>query len=269
MLLIHGLEGDAADLERFRIACRQWGIQPLIFDYPNDGPLAWSGERLAVDLKALNTKYPRLRMAMVAHSMGGLVARHALELRLKESCGVTDVFFLGTPHRGSSTAVAQPVLEIALPLLQGKGLGVDMLCDGLGEAGDDLLPSSEFLKQLAQLRRVAGVRYHVAIGTKSFLTEDQRLALERNVQALFAKIEIAKPLEAQMLEFLRSDELKTGKGDGAVSVVSAHLDGAESERRFELNHVELLFLPGALPSDNPVFRWTVETLRWPQAAPRP
>lgn len=268
VLLIHGLEGGAVELERFRVACRFWGIQPLIFDYPNDGPLAWSGERLAIELKALTAKYPGLRIAIVAHSMGGLVARHALEISLKDSCGVTDVVFLGTPHRGSSLARAQPVLEVVLPLLQGTGLGTEMLCDGLGEAGDDLLPTSDFLKQLAQARRVAGVRYHVAIGTKSFLTEEQRLALERKVQTLFSKVQIAKVLEAEMLEFLRSDELKTGKGDGAVSIVSAHLDGAVSERQFDLNHLELLALPGVVSQDSPLFRWTVETLRCPQGTPR-
>jgi hypothetical protein len=268
LLLIHGLEGSAADLERFRLACCNWGIQAIVFDYPNDAPLAWSGDRLALELKELTKKYPSLRMSIVAHSMGGLVARHALEVSLQSGSGVTDVFFLGTPHRGSSLAVAQPVLELALPLLQGSGFGIDMLSDGLGEAGDDLRPGSEFLKQLGKARRVAGVRYHVAIGKKSFITPEQGLGLVRQVQTVFERLRVPKNLETQMLGFLQSDELQSGKGDGAVSVTSARLDGTDNEKQFDLNHLQLLSLPGAQPEDSPIFRWTVETLGWAKGMPK-
>ena len=35
------------------------GVQTLVFDYPNDGPIAWSGDRLSDDLKALSARNTR------------------------------------------------------------------------------------------------------------------------------------------------------------------------------------------------------------------
>ena len=75
-------------------------FKALVFDYPNDGPIAWSGDRLSDDLKALSAPNPGLRMVIVAHSMGGLVSRYCLETPGKQPSCVTDLFTLGTPHHG-------------------------------------------------------------------------------------------------------------------------------------------------------------------------
>ena len=58
ILLVHGLESRSDELRRFQQACRIWGVQTLVFDYPNDGPIAWSGDRLSEDLKAIAEKNP-------------------------------------------------------------------------------------------------------------------------------------------------------------------------------------------------------------------
>ncbi len=102
ILLIHGLESHAGQFDRFQQACRKWGVQTLVFDYPNDGPIAWAGDRLSDDLKALSARNPRLRVVIVAHSMGGLVSRYCLETPGKLPGCVTDLFTLGTPHAGSA-----------------------------------------------------------------------------------------------------------------------------------------------------------------------
>ena len=117
ILLIHGVESNANAMSELSRACHNWGVQVLTFDYPNDGPLATSGERLNEDLRKLSAKHSRFQVVIVAHSMGGLVARYCLERPGKKPGCVTDLFTLGTPHRGSRLAGAQPWLELLFEVL--------------------------------------------------------------------------------------------------------------------------------------------------------
>ena len=57
-------------------------------------------------------------------------------------------------------------------------------------------------------------------------------------------------------------ELEDGLGDGAVAVEAALLPGVESRRTFELNHVQLVSLPGDRPEMSELFQWIMETLGW-------
>ncbi|MGC4003069.1 MAG: alpha/beta fold hydrolase [Pirellulales bacterium] len=104
VVLLHGFQSNRAVLEPLTAVCRRLGLQTLIFDYPNQGPIAWSGERLAADSRALSEKHPDFRTAIVAHSMGGLVARYALECDPRPPSCVTDLVTLGTPHHGAEMA---------------------------------------------------------------------------------------------------------------------------------------------------------------------
>jgi hypothetical protein len=174
LLVIHGLEATHADLEPFARACRATNIQLLTFSYPNDGPLAPAGKRLHQELHELARKHPRLRVAVVGLSMGGLVGRYAFEAIGTEACGMTDLFLIGTPNQGSALVVESGFLELVYQMLPGgmKGFSASF-ADGLGEAADDLEPGSEFLASLNALPRAAGVRYHVGIGTRSYLNAEQ------------------------------------------------------------------------------------------------
>jgi len=53
VLLVHGLESGSIELEPLAGAFRESGVQVLTFDYPNDGPPSWSGERLSRELNDL------------------------------------------------------------------------------------------------------------------------------------------------------------------------------------------------------------------------
>ncbi|HEY1785178.1 MAG TPA: alpha/beta fold hydrolase, partial [Pirellulales bacterium] len=165
LLLIHGLESHADEFDRFQQACRAWGVQTIVFDYPNDGPIAWSGDRLSEDLQRLSARHPQLRVVIVAHSMGGLVARHALETPGKRPGCVTDLFTLGTPHAGTKYSDFQPVVELCRETFSKYALYGGTIRDGLGEAADDLHEGSEFLTTLNGRERPAGVTYHVAAGS--------------------------------------------------------------------------------------------------------
>ena len=67
---------------------------------------------------------------------------------------------------------------------------------------------------------------------------------------------------ARLAGFLdQADALCTGKGDGAVTIASARLPGADSQRMFDLTHIELLQVPDKKPESAPVVQWILETLR--------
>jgi pimeloyl-ACP methyl ester carboxylesterase len=263
VLLIHGMESGMAEMGRLADACRRRGVQVLMFDYPNDGPVAWSGERLSGDLADLAKQHPRFRVPIVAHSMGGLVARYSLETPGKNPGCVTDLVVLATPHAGTRLAGLQGDIELIYALLPGPGTRDNPLRDGLGEAAEDLLPASAFLRELNARSRPQGVRYHVAIGRRSFVSEDRRHAFRVELEALLIRRKATDEVRMLALEFLDAEEFRDGRGDGAVAVTSARLRRADSERIFDLNHLELIHLPCEAPKRHEVLRWIADCLGWP------
>ena len=262
VLLIPGLESNSKALGGLAKAFRKIGVQVLNFDYPNDGPLAWSGRRLRTELKALFAQYPKLRLVIVAHSMGGLISRHALEAPDTALGRITDVFMLGTPHRGSSLARGQPWLELFSETLPGLGGSFAAVRDGLGEAAEDLEPGSKFLAGLNAGQRPQSTRYHNAIGRKGFVTPEEFRTIEGQLDRLLDKRGVPLLERAAILGFWsQSRELRTGDGDGCVAISSARLAGAHSERVFDLNHWELMSTsPDKRQSE--VFLWIVKTMGW-------
>jgi len=265
VLLTHGMEASAASLHGMREAFERWGAQVLIFDYPNDAPLAWSGERLRRDLGELATRHPELRLVMVAHSMGGLVVRHALEMPGDQLECVTDLFLLGTPNSGSQLASVQPWLELFQEIVPRPHQAFDSLIDGLGEAAEDLKPGSKFLLALNRQQRAAGVRYHTVMGNKSILSETERSALETEWLRICRQWNVPELTRTRILEMLQAPELKDRSGDGAVSLTSARLSDVQSEKVLELNHMQLLLPAEPTSEGSDVFGWIIDQLRLSEA----
>jgi pimeloyl-ACP methyl ester carboxylesterase len=116
LLLVHGLcrndlqwspetvEGEEGPIAKLG---RKLGYTPVALHYNSGLPIADNGRRLAELLEGLVGQWPvRLEeLAIVGHSMGGLVARCAC--RHAETAGLAwlprlrRAIFLGTPHRGA------------------------------------------------------------------------------------------------------------------------------------------------------------------------
>lgn len=264
VLLVHGLEGSRSGLQRLGEACQAAGWQTLLFDYPNTGPIAWSGDRLRQKLREFSRQHPTTRIVVIAHSMGGLVVRHCLEApwevpRSDLGC-LTDVIFLGTPHQGSWLAGESELLGLFNQPVLSRGAWVEDLRDGLGEARVDLMPQSAFLRMLNAHPHPPHVRYHVGIGTRSFLTTEQTAEITRVVQQRLTDPGLSPALRTRWRQIVEAPELAPGQGDGAVSLTSARLPDAASERTFALNHLELISLPGRKPEDSEVFQWILSVI---------
>ena len=220
VLLIHGLESNIASMRPLQTAFERWGAQVIQFDFPNDGPIARSGDRLREALMEFQRLRPAVNLVVVVHSMGGLVARSAPEVPSDGPSCVSDLFLLGTPNGGSRLAQAQPWLELFTDVLPNLPRLHNISADGLGEAATDLEPGSRFFRLLNAHWSPGGVRYFCGIGCRSFLSDDERAGMERELTRIFDSRDVPDLTRRQLLDLLRSDELKDGKGDGAVTVRS-------------------------------------------------
>jgi pimeloyl-ACP methyl ester carboxylesterase len=209
-----------------------------------------------------------LKIVVVAHSMGGLVARYALETPGKNPGCVSDLFLVGTPNLGSRLSRLQPLLEMVREIAPRPLHVANALRDGLGEAAEDLQPESRFLLALNARKRAASVRYYSLMGRKSFVTTQQRSAIEAEVVRLANQKVLSPASRQELVDLLNSEELTDGKGDGAVTLASARLAGASGEQAFDLDHLELIDSPGAKrPGQGVAFTWIMTTLNWKRGQP--
>jgi hypothetical protein len=112
LVLVHGLcMGDRAWRRRGRdraaALARALGYTPLHLRYNSGRHVSTNGRALAALLEALVERWPvRVdELAIVAHSMGGLVSRsachHGAAAGHRWTRALRDVVFLGTPHHGA------------------------------------------------------------------------------------------------------------------------------------------------------------------------
>ena len=257
IVFVHGLgSSHKAAFARFAENCSVDGIQAISFEYPNHGSLGEAGQKLGAALREFEAKHPKSRVAVVAHSMGGLVARYALEIARPTPTSVTDLFTLGTPHDGSLVAEYGHILRLGEGLLQFTSPSA-FFAEGRGEACVDLTPGSALLRELIVARPAPGLKYHVINGSRAVFTE---AAWARQVEE-FRRItehrlgRSPKDVDRLGAAFAQMDEVVHGKGDGAVAIRRAKLAAACSDRTFELGHLELTRSPT-------VWAHILETLKW-------
>ncbi|MDQ1689062.1 MAG: hypothetical protein QOK42_2037 [Frankiaceae bacterium] len=112
-VLLHGLgESDSSwrSDPDYRLLLRELGWTPLLVRY-NSGRRVWqNGSELSERLESLLAEWavPVTEIALVGHSMGGLVARSAVHAAQAQSAAwvadVTRLITLGTPHEGAPLA---------------------------------------------------------------------------------------------------------------------------------------------------------------------
>jgi pimeloyl-ACP methyl ester carboxylesterase len=117
-VFVHGL-GETDDSWRLRAARHvpygdrmrsELGYTPLYVRYNSGLHISHNGRRLAELLQELTANWPVevAEIALIGHSMGGLLARSACHYAEPGSWRekVRDVFMLGTPHRGAPLELA-------------------------------------------------------------------------------------------------------------------------------------------------------------------
>jgi triacylglycerol lipase len=116
VVLLHGTAADGTCMRAWAGAIAAAGVEAPILA-PDHGMLLRTpevhGERIARVLRACLAQGPRVRLVIVAHSLGGLAVRCALasDATLRER--TLGVITVATPHRGTALAGRLPVGPLA------------------------------------------------------------------------------------------------------------------------------------------------------------
>ena len=228
VVLIHGLDSDSGVWCSMAKLLEGQGYQVGYFAYPSDGPIGADGERLAGEMAALHGTFTGLRVDMVAHSMGSLVARSYLEGD-RYTQRVEHFVSIGPPNRGSPWTRERFILEAHeqywLWRTNKDWSPIWMFTDGHGEAADDLKPGSAFLKTLNARPRRDGVKYTIVAGNHHILSRFGAGAIS-SMEDCFTKRVWGLRQCRLCLESVESKLAnQSNQSDGVVPLDSARLEG--------------------------------------------
>jgi pimeloyl-ACP methyl ester carboxylesterase len=132
VLMVHGINSSPRDWAYLASTLDTERYQPVLFHYPGGSPLDNNAYMLSVGIRDMQLRHATERMHVVAHSMGGLVARRALQLLNQDYHPPVCLFVtLSTPWGGHPMA-AEGVHDVPLDIPLWR----------------DLSPGSPFLQKL-------------------------------------------------------------------------------------------------------------------------
>jgi pimeloyl-ACP methyl ester carboxylesterase len=157
VLFVHGISGYPQEFTTLMGSLDRKRFQPWFYFYPSGFSLDGISSHLSVLLERLSVERDLDELAIVAHSMGGLVARAALlELWQETGRDNTHLFVtISTPWGGSESAESAESAPVALPL-----------------SFSDMDPKSEYLRLLfyedearSRIRRLPpSTEFHMLFG---------------------------------------------------------------------------------------------------------
>ncbi|WP_432722100.1 hypothetical protein R0381_001879 [Jeongeupia wiesaeckerbachi] len=149
VLFVHGVGGYPQQWTRLIASLDHDRFQPWVYQYPSGMRLFHSGDTLADLLQSLQKQYGFSRMIVVAHSVGGLVSRRAIQ-RMARSDAKQPVMLLvtlSTPWGGDALAqLGASRSPVAIPSWQ------------------DIAPDSDFLRDLWAHRLPGSLQHQLFFG---------------------------------------------------------------------------------------------------------
>ncbi len=233
VLLVHGLQSSGDHMANLLVRQRSARMPCGVFDYPNDQPIPESARLLADELQRFRDSHPRRRVALLTHSMGGLVARAVVEDPALDPGNVDRLIMISPPTQGSVLAEFGFGLDLCEAVL-----GADRrdhvrwaaaaIEDGLADAQVDLQPGSPFLTTLNARHRNPKIRYTVILGDVATLTAEELVAARRMLARAGATNRWVRFFGSRVDRWLADlDEVVDGRGDGVVALKRGRLAGVE------------------------------------------
>jgi pimeloyl-ACP methyl ester carboxylesterase len=248
VVLIHGFNSSTDKNAGILAPLRAAGLPIAAFVYPNDWELERSAALLSQALTELAKQHGDRRVALITHSMGGLVARACIENPELDPGNVVRLIMIAPPTHGSLMAHASFAGDLWEHWIARRDGSVwrrwkDSVVDGLGEASDDLVPGSPFLTTLNARPRNARVQYAIFLGTHSPVTAGE-MQLARWALGRAARREMlaryAGSVDAMLADM---DEVIDGRGDGVVAVKRGRLEGVDDTVELPFDHLNCTDAP--------------------------
>ena len=245
VVVVHGFHSDRWHVTEISACVRTSGLPHAVFEYPNDQAVSESAGLLSAELARLKRSAPQCQVTLVTHSMGGLVAREAIENPRLDSGNVNRVIMIAPPNHGSRLADCNCPLVDAWEYWHSSerrkkaGLIYGAIEDGLGEAAKDLRPESPFLTQLNARPRNPRVRYSILLGNRAPLAS-------KKINSPTAETSTCRWTMSWMAKgwYEDLDEVVNGSGDGVVALSSGRLEGVRDVAVFPFDHIGVLKQPG-------------------------
>ena len=230
VILVHGLDDPGLIWQDLAPTLAEQNFRVFIMSYPNDQPVRDSADFFFRELQGFADREGTAAVAIVAHSMGGLVAREmatspalcyakAEEARLVPP--LSHFIMIGTPNHGSIFSRLRLLTELRDQMVIGAEKGFHWLrpiVDGQGEAANDLYPDSDFLTALNSRPLPSAGRMLVIAGVMSPFQQGEAVTFLRGVRdAVPGPVQPPTSLETFAAKMI--DQV----GDGLVSVDSVRL----------------------------------------------
>ena len=246
VVVVHGLNSRPEETATFLADARKEGFPCAEFAYPNDQPIDDSARLLADELQHLAETHANRQVALVTHSMGGLVARSVIERPQLDPGNVRRLIMIAPPNHGStlaSYAVALDTWEyFTSSHRRHEGHSIHgCFADGLAEALDDLTPNSIFLQRLNARPRNSNVSYTIILGNRAPLREAHLARLRDGIARAGNRNRWLQFFGSKLSTMLYDmEEVVDGRGDGVVSVRRGMLDGVDDTVVLHLGHADVL-----------------------------
>lgn len=243
VVIVHGFNSTPQKNDGVLAPLREAGFPCAGFAYPNDHTLRESAARLSRELKALARQHPNRRIALVTHSMGGLVARACVEDPALDPGNVTRLIQIAPPNQGTLLAHVAVATDLWEHWVGRRGGAPwtrwrDSIVDGLGEAADDLVPGSEFLATLNARPRNPDVQYAILLGTDASVSADEMDWIRDAVEVTGGRLPGLRSASDRLNNLLLDmEELVDGKGDGVVAVKRGRLAGVADIEVLSFGHL--------------------------------
>ncbi|MDY6896178.1 MAG: hypothetical protein SVO01_12310, partial [Thermotogota bacterium] len=195
--------------------------------------IEFEGRRLAQEL----SRFPNKKFDIIAHGIGGLIARYALE-STQTIQNVENLVLISTPNKGSNLAnplffnllfgkdadILSQLFNVENSTILKITLQISSYLDQINSYYEDLIPNSEFLNRLNSFGIRNDIGYLAIIGSNPEIEEDLS---NKYIARLYP-------------EFVQRN------GDGIVSVDSANLERIERTYYSEKSFYEIYNDPDVL-----------------------